>query len=140
MTVPRYSRPTLKFLWGNTGNFLMYPQDLRRQLWRTGGSEAASYSLRRGQNDRRGTFIPDQVKMPTSHWIYQRIIGMPRGNVVKTKDQKSLDHKVLMLHESLEIRSAQMRGGGGRKPEGLGSSLNCPVLHFLISGKMMQFT
>lgn len=65
------------------------------------GLKQPPYSLRRGQNDRRGTLIPDQVKMPTSHWIYQGIIGMPRGNVVKTKEQKSLDHKVLMLHESL---------------------------------------
>lgn len=102
------------------------------------GLKQPPYSLRRGQNDRRRTLTSDQVKMPTSHWIYQGKMGMPRGNVAKTKDQKPLDHKVLMLHESLGNYKCPNERRRRRKTEGLGSSLNCPVLNFLISGKMMQ--
>ena len=40
--------------------------------------------------------------MPTFHWIYRGEMGMPRGNVAETKDQKPLNYKILMLHASLE--------------------------------------
>ena len=87
-------------------------------------------SLRRGQKDRSETPIPDQVKMPTSHWMYRGEMGMPRGNVAEAKDRKPLNHKILMFHESLGNQKCPNERRR-RKTEGLGSSLKCPVLNFL---------